>query len=69
MWSGFFWIVLILLLMNCAATLIGRDIGRSIVLIQEWLGVFAAMSFYAIILSLCHYLLATLILRPFQKSL
>lgn len=69
MWKGFFWIVLIVCLVNAFALLIKVDITQYVLSINQYLGIFTAIFTYALIISLVHLVLASLFLLPFRKRM
>ncbi|MEK7623699.1 MAG: hypothetical protein AAB408_03465 [Patescibacteria group bacterium] len=67
MWGGFFWLVLILLVVNSIAALIHRDPTAYILRLNQYLGIVAGMFLYALLLSVLHLILATVVLLPFRR--
>jgi len=67
MWRGFFWLVLVLLLVNAIAMLFGSDITTYVLHINAYLGIFIVLFTYALIISVIHLLVASLILFPFRR--
>lgn len=67
MWSGFFWIILILIIANLIALLLKKDITQYLLEINKYLGIFFAVFTYTAIISAVHLLLATIILYPLRK--
>lgn len=67
MWRGFFWIVLILIIANIIAALLKTDITEHILKINHYLGTFIGIFIYTAIISLLHFVLSAILLRPFKK--
>lgn len=67
MWRGFFWIVLMLIFANAIAFLFGRDVSAFILRVNRYTGIILAMFIYALLLSLLHFLAATILLFPLKK--
>ncbi len=67
MWGGFFWIVLILFLVNIIALLLKVDVTTYVLSINKYLGIAIAVLLYATILSFLHCLLANVLFAPFKK--
>jgi len=67
MWKGFAWMLGILILLNIITLAIGVDITRFVLSVNRMLSVFIGIFIYAIIISLTHFLLSTVILYPFKK--
>ena len=66
MWSGFFWIVLVLFLANIFAVLFKLNITEYILKTSQYLGIFTAIFLYATVISITHWLLSAVLLRPFR---
>jgi len=67
MWGGLFWLILLLLVINLVALLLGVDITNYILHINQYLGIFTAIFIYAIIISIIHFVLVWVVLRLFRK--
>jgi hypothetical protein len=67
MWGGLFWLILILIIINAIALYLETDITKYILAINQYLGIFIAVFTYALIISIIHYILASIILKPFRK--
>lgn len=67
MWHGFAWIVILLIILNGIALLVGADLSALILSTSQYGGIIIAMFLYALLISLVHFLLATLILFPLKK--
>ena len=68
MWGGFFWIVLLFFLLNAIALGFQKP-GLTAWLehLTRYLGIFFGMFLYTIILSLFHFVLASILLFPLRK--
>lgn len=64
MWSGFFWIVLLLFLVNAAATLLHLDITSPILQAATYLNVYVVLSLFALLMSVVHFLCTWIFLFP-----
>ncbi len=67
MWAGFFWIVLILFLVNLVALFLRADVTAYILSVNRYLGIFVSVFVYATVLSLLHFLVASVLFFPFRK--
>ena len=67
MWQGFFWIILILILINAIALGLGTDISKYIISLSQFLGILIAVFTYAVIISIVHLLLISIIFFPLKK--
>ena len=67
MWSGLGYIILILILVNIFSILFKIDITKYILNINQYLGIFTAIFFYAIIISFIHFILSYLMLSIIKK--
>jgi len=67
MWSGFFWIVLLMILINITTLLLGVDITVYILNLSQFLGLFVAIFVYSLLLSFLHYLVSVLLRLFFHK--
>lgn len=67
MWSGFFWIILLLIILNILAFLFKINLTAYLLRINHYLGMFIAVFAYTTIISLLHFLLANIILFPFRR--
>ncbi|MFA7244891.1 MAG: hypothetical protein WC070_01770 [Candidatus Magasanikbacteria bacterium] len=67
MWSGFFWIVLLMIIVNIITLLLGVDITVYILNLSQFLGLFIAIFVYGLLLSFLHYLISILLLVLFRK--
>jgi len=67
MWKGFTWLLGILILLNIIALAIGVDITRFVLSVNKILSVFTGIFIYAIIISLTHFLISSIILHPFKR--
>ena len=66
MWSGFVWIVIIMLLVNSTALLLRFDITDYILHSAGYLNVFTAIALYALVMSILHYLFTLFIITPLR---
>jgi len=66
MWSGFLWIVIIMLLVNITALLLKFDITSYILHSAGYLKVFVAITLYALVMSILHYLFTLLVITPIR---
>ncbi|MFZ2190537.1 MAG: hypothetical protein WA057_00590 [Candidatus Magasanikiibacteriota bacterium] len=67
MWGGFFWIVLLLIIINIITLLFHFDITNFILKINQYLGIFTAIFTYTLLISLLHFILSGILLYPFRK--
>ncbi|OGH70353.1 MAG: hypothetical protein A3C90_03000 [Candidatus Magasanikbacteria bacterium RIFCSPHIGHO2_02_FULL_51_14] len=67
MWNGFIWIVGLVILANIVALLLGVDLTKYILRVNQYLSIFFAIFTYALIISVIHLLLAAVVLWPFKK--
>jgi hypothetical protein len=67
MWSGLFWIILLLIVINLIAILFGFDLSNTIQKTNSYLSIMIGVYAYAIMLSLIHLVSASIILWPFRK--
>lgn len=68
MWRGFFWIILILLIINILFAFFHRNPTTKILLINQYLGVLVAIFLYATLVSLLHFIFSCVILSPFKRK-
>ncbi len=66
MWGGFFWIVLLLIIFNILALLFKINLTAYLLRINHYLAVLIAVFAYTTIISLLHFLLASIIFFPFR---
>lgn len=64
MWSGFYWIVLMLFLLNFAAILLRIDLTSYILQTAGYLNVLTAVVIYALVMSALHYLFTFAFVYP-----
>lgn len=64
MWSGFFWIFLIIFLINFIALSIKQDITLYILKTAVYLNILTAVSIYALALGILHYIFTILFIYP-----
>ncbi|MBT3419386.1 MAG: hypothetical protein HN726_03880 [Candidatus Magasanikbacteria bacterium] len=64
---GFLWLLVVLLLINIAAILIGVNITDFIVSTNHFLGIFIALFTYALIISLIHFIIVFILSIPFRR--
>lgn len=67
MWKGFILIIIVLVIINLLTLLIKIDITNYILTFSRWLNIFVVIFSYATIISLLHFILSYLILKPFRK--
>jgi hypothetical protein len=67
MWRGFFWIILTLLVINAVAIASGHNFTHYFISVGQYAGILFGIFTYAVILSIIHLVLATIILLPFRK--
>lgn len=67
MWGGFFWLVLVIIIVNAMTLLFKLDITAYVLKLNQYLGIFMAIFAYALIISVLHLLVANGLLRPFRK--
>ena len=60
MWGGFFWVVLLIILINVIALLLGINITQYILRVNQYLGIFVAMFIYALLISSLHFVFSFL---------
>lgn len=68
MWKGFYWIVILLILVNIITLLFKIDITAYILNLSKYLGIFVAIFIYALLLAFLHYLVSILLLVLFRKK-
>ena len=66
MWSGFVWIVIIVLLVNIATILLRFNITSYTLHSASYLNVFVAITLYALVMSILHYFFTLLIITPIR---
>ncbi len=64
MWSGFLWIVILIFLLNFAALLLRIDLTSYILKTAGYLNVLTALTLYALVMSIIHYLFTLLFFHP-----
>ncbi|MFA6427470.1 MAG: hypothetical protein WCW16_03425 [Candidatus Magasanikbacteria bacterium] len=67
MWKGFFWIVLMVIIVNALTLALGANITSYVLNLTQYLNIFTAIFVYAVVLSLVHLILASIVLLPFRK--
>jgi len=67
MWRGFFWIVLLLIIINIFLLLFNVDTLFLVKQMSYIVGIVSALFVYALFMSLLHLLIAYLLLTPFRK--
>ena len=67
MWKGFVWLVFLVVIINAIPLALGVDITAYVLNITQYLGMLTAIFIYAILLSLLHLILSSVILLPFKK--
>lgn len=67
MWKGFFWIVLVLIIINAITLAIGVDITNYVLNTTRYLGIFTAIFIYAILMSLLHWFISLLLRVLFKR--
>ncbi len=67
MWNGFIWLVILLLLVNGITLLVGVDITKYVLKVNQYLGIFVAIFTYATVISIFHLLVSYFMLFPFRK--
>ena len=67
MWGGFFWIVLLIIIINTILLWIGVDITKYVLGVNQYLGIFVAVFTYTLVISSLHLLLFYLIKIIFKK--
>lgn len=67
MWSGFYWIFLVLLLVNLVMGVLRLNITKYILITGQYIGIFSTIFLYATLISAIHWLLSAIILRPFRR--
>ena len=68
MWSGLFYIIILLLLINIFSLLFKLDTTGAIFQISNYLGIFSAIFLYATIISAIHFLASYIFLSMFDKT-
>ncbi len=68
MWSGLFFIMVILLIINLIALWLSIDFTEYILSINQYLGIFFAILIYSFIISFLHLLLSTAFFYSFKKT-
>ncbi|PIR76057.1 MAG: hypothetical protein COU32_04155 [Candidatus Magasanikbacteria bacterium CG10_big_fil_rev_8_21_14_0_10_42_10] len=66
MWSGFLWIVIVMLLVNITAILLRQDITSYVLRSAGYLNIFTAITLYALLMSIIHYLFTLFIFAPIR---
>ena len=67
MWSGFFWIVILLITINIVTLLLGVDITKYVLNLSQFLGLFVAIFIYSLLLAFLHYLVSILLWVLFRR--
>ena len=67
MWNGFIWIVGLLILVNIVALLFGVELTQYILRVNQYLGIFIAIFTYALVISVIHFLVASVVLWPLVR--
>jgi len=67
MWGGFFWIILLLIIVNLIALLSHANLTQYILKIGQYLKIFTAIFTYALLISFLHWLLTLILLAPFRR--
>lgn len=67
MWRGFFWITILLILINMITLGVGVNITKYVLGTIHYLQIFITIFIYAGIISFLHLLLSTIILLPIKK--
>lgn len=67
MWGGFFWIILLLIIFNILALLFKINLTDYLLRINHYLGILIAVFAFTTIISLLHFLLASIIFFPFRR--
>jgi len=67
MWKGFFWMLILLVLINAIVIWLGGDITSYVLSITQYLGIFIALFLYAILLSILHLMLSLVLVIIFWK--
>ena len=67
MWHGLFSIILLLCIINVFAGLTRIDITEYILRVNRYLGTLATIFTYAILISILHWIVSTVILYPFRR--
>ena len=68
LWRGFFWIVLVLIIINAFTLFLGVDVTAYILKVNKYLTFLSAFFVFSIILSLIHFLIAWIALKPFRRQ-
>ena len=68
MWRGFVWIVGLIILLNLFATLFGQNLTAYFFSIRNSLTILAAIFAYALLLSLIHLALVSVLFWPFGRK-
>ncbi|MFH1286828.1 MAG: hypothetical protein ABII02_03695 [Candidatus Magasanikbacteria bacterium] len=68
MWSGFIWIVCIIIIINTIALFAQSNITSSVLGLSQYLRFLTAIFLYATFVSVLHFLIASIILFPFRKK-
>lgn len=68
LWRGFFWIVLVLILVNACALILRIDLTAYVLKINKYLTFLTAFFVFSIILSFMHLVVAWILLRPFYRG-
>ena len=67
MWRGFYWIAILLILVNIITLLLKVDITVYILNLSQYLGFFVAIFIYALLLAFLHYLISMILLILFRR--
>lgn len=66
MWSGFFWIALLVFLINFATLLLRLDLTSYVLHTATSLNVLTVITLYALLISIVHYLFTVIFIYPLQ---
>lgn len=67
MWRGFIWLVILLAFVNAIALLFKVNLTEYILKVNQYLGIFTAIFVYALIISIVHFIIASILLFPFRR--
>ena len=67
MGGGFLWLIFVVVVVNAATLLFKFDITTYVLKLNQYLGILVAIFVYALIISLLHWLVASVLLWPFRK--
>jgi len=67
MWKGFFWIVALIVIANTVALFLHTNLTAYVAMVNHVFPLLTAVFVYALLLSVCHLIVASIVLFPFKK--